>query len=84
MLYIWIYNVYTLMILRLNKWGNSLGLRIPSQLAAKYKLVDGVSVSVESLEDGLFIKPVKQALSLDYLLEGLKEDEQHSDLFNNI
>lgn len=72
------------MILRLNKWGNSLGLRIPSQLAAKYKLLDGVSVSVEALEDGLFIQPVKQVLSLDYLLEGLKEDEQHSDLFNNI
>ncbi len=73
------------MILRLNKWGNSLGLRIPSQLAAKYKLLDGVSVSVEALEDGLLITPVRQVLSLDYLLEGLGgEDQQHPDLFNDL
>lgn len=72
------------MILRLNKWGNSLGLRIPSQLAARYKLLDGVSVSVEALEDGLFIKPVRQVLSLDYLLEGLEEDQQHPDLFSDL
>lgn len=72
------------MILRLNKWGNSLGLRIPSQLAAQYKLLDGVSVSVEALEDGLFIQPIRQVLSLDYLLEGLGEDQQHPDLFNDL
>lgn len=73
--------MYIPMILRLNKWGNSLGLRIPSQLAAKYKLVDGISVLIEPLEEGLLIKPIKQALSLDYLIEGLAPEKQHPDYF---
>lgn len=72
------------MILRLNKWGNSLGLRIPSQLAARYAFVDGISVSVEETEDGLLIKPVPRQLSLDYLLEGLSEQNQHPDYFEEL
>ena len=69
------------MILRLNKWGNSLGLRIPSRLATQYKLVDGINVSVEAVEEGLLIKPLPNQLSLDYLLDGLTEDNQYPDLF---
>jgi len=69
------------MILRLNRWGNSLGLRIPSRLAARYELVDGISVSIEATEEGLLIKPVPRQLSLDYLLEGLHEDNHHPDFF---
>lgn len=69
------------MILRLNKWGNSLGLRIPSRLAARYQFVDGISVSVEEMDDGLLIKPVPRQLNLDYLMEGMLEDQQHADLF---
>lgn len=71
------------MILRLNKWGNSLGLRIPSRLAARYQFVDGISVSVEETDDGLLIKPVPRQLNLDYLLEGMQEETQHADLFEN-
>ena len=71
------------MVLKLNKWGNSLGLRIPSNLAAKFKLVEGITVSLEATEDGILVKPVKQQLNLEYLLEGLNEANQHPDLFND-
>lgn len=69
------------MILRLNKWGNSLGLRIPSPLAQQFELVDGISVALEAREEGILIKPIDQALSLDYLLEGMSEENQHPDYF---
>ena len=71
------------MILRLNKWGNSLGLRIPSRLAARYQFVDGISVSVEETDDGILIKPIPRQLDLTYLMEGMQEETQHADLFEN-
>lgn len=71
------------MVLKLNKWGNSLGLRIPSNLASRYKLVDGIAVELEPTEGGILIKPVSQQLDLDYLLAGLDEDSQHPDYYND-
>lgn len=73
--------VYSYMVLKLNKWGNSLGLRIPSALAASFKLVEGVTVSLEAMEEGIMIRPVKQQLDLEYLLTGLTEDNQHPELY---
>jgi antitoxin MazE len=69
------------MVLKLNKWGNSLGLRIPSRLAARYKLVDGVAVSLEATEEGILLRPIKQQLDLDYLLTGMTEDNQHPEMY---
>lgn len=71
------------MVLKLNKWGNSLGLRIPSSLAAKFKLVEGITVALEATEEGILVKPVKQQLNLDYLLTGMTEDNQHPEMFND-
>lgn len=71
------------MVLKLNKWGNSLGLRIPSNLAAQFKLVEGITVSLEATEEGILVKPVKQQLDLAYLLAGLDETTQHPDLFQD-
>ncbi|NJO86677.1 MAG: AbrB/MazE/SpoVT family DNA-binding domain-containing protein [Lewinella sp.] len=69
------------MILKLNKWGNSLGLRIPSHLATRFNLVEGISVGLEEHTEGLLIKPLPRQLSLDYLLEGMTEENQHPDFF---
>ena len=71
------------MVLKLNKWGNSLGLRIPSALATQFKLVEGITVSLEATEEGIMIRPVKQRLDLDYLLTGLTDGNQHPELFTD-
>ncbi|PHI20576.1 AbrB/MazE/SpoVT family DNA-binding domain-containing protein [Lewinellaceae bacterium SD302] len=72
------------MVLKLNKWGNSLGLRIPSALAARFELVDGLKVELQATEEGILVSPVKQQLDLEYLLTGATEDNQHPEILKEI
>ena len=50
----------------ISKWGNSLGLRIPHQLANDFKLVSGSRVNIASAESQFIVKPVA---SLETLFE---------------
>ncbi len=72
------------MVLKLNKWGNSLGLRIPSALASRFKLVDGINVELKATDEGILVCPVKQQLDLEYLLAGSSEDNQHPEILKKI
>lgn len=69
------------MVLKLNKWGNSLGLRIPSVIASQFKLVEGVKVALKITEEGILVSPVKQQLDIEYLLAGATEENQHPEMF---
>lgn len=53
---------------RIRKWGNSLGVRIPSALAEDARLHDGTEVEVTVREGQLVIVPV---LSLARLVAGI-------------
>lgn len=46
----------------IKKWGNSLGLRIPMQLAKKLQLHSGSAVTIEVKNGELIIKPPKYNL----------------------
>lgn len=63
---------------RVQKWGNSLALRIPRTLAAELGLKDSSPVKL-SLRDGrLVITPViKPAVSLESLLAQVTEENLH-------
>ena len=52
------------------KWGNSLAVRIPKNIADKIDLQGGVAVSLEVEGNNIVIKPQKQEYSLDDLLAG--------------
>jgi antitoxin MazE len=54
-----------------NKWGNSLGLRIPQPIANKVGLTAGTVVSIDVVNDTIVISTVKKKYSLDELLEGV-------------
>jgi antitoxin MazE len=41
------------------RWGNSLGVRIPQEIANRLKLKAGAHVSIEAGPDSLTIKPAK-------------------------
>jgi len=45
----------------IQKWGNSLGVRLPSQLAKKQSLKVGTRVSVVETETGIALEVVKQS-----------------------
>jgi len=66
---------------RIQKWGNSLALRIPKSFAQEVGLDQGATVNV-SLEDGkLVVVPVSEPpLTLDQLLEQITEDNIHHEI----
>jgi antitoxin MazE len=54
-----------------NKWGNSLGLRIPQPVASKVGFTAGTVVSIEVVDNTIVVSPVRKKYSLDELLEGV-------------
>jgi antitoxin MazE len=54
-----------------NRWGNSLGLRIPQPVASKVGFTAGTVVSIEVVNNTIVVSPVKKKYSLDELLEGV-------------
>ena len=67
------------MRMRVQQWGNSLGVRIPRGLAEEVGLVAGPEVSLSSKDGQLVVKPALPArLSLDDLLAGVSESDIHS------
>jgi antitoxin MazE len=58
----------------INRWGNSLGVRIPLQVANELGFKIGTVVDV-TIEDGkAVISPVKKKYTLAELLEGVTPD----------
>lgn len=62
------------------KWGNSLALRIPSSVAKDLQVRQGSAVEV-AVEDGkMIVKPAKKRkASLAQLLQGVTKDNRHSE-----
>ena len=57
------------------KWGNSLGIRIPSLYVKEFDLRNGSSVEIVEEEGKLVIKPGK--LTLEQLLSQITDDNIH-------
>jgi len=63
---------------RLSKWGNSLGLRIPRSIVARLSLAEGARFNVEAFDDGrLVISRLSNRCSLDELLAHMSPDCEH-------
>jgi antitoxin MazE len=62
----------------ISKWGNSLGLRVPRDIAARLGLTEGARVDVEASDDGrIVITRSRRRFTLDELLAGMTPDKQH-------
>jgi antitoxin MazE len=61
------------------KWGNSLALRIPKTMAEHIKVKEGVSVDIREDGDTLFIRPSKTKLTLKELLAKVKPENLHGE-----
>lgn len=58
----------------IQQWGNSLGLRIPIQMARKLNLHPGSPVNIE-VDDGRIV--IKVQYTLDTMLENITPQNQH-------
>ncbi|MBX0329789.1 AbrB/MazE/SpoVT family DNA-binding domain-containing protein [Oscillochloris sp. ZM17-4] len=63
---------------RIQRWGNSLALRIPKSFAAEAGLADESLVDVRLIDGQLVIVPVAPAAyTLESLLAGVNDDNLH-------
>jgi len=69
------------MLTKIQKWGNSLGLRIPKSFAAEADVEEGSTVDL-AIENGeLIIRPVRRPrLRLQDLLAGVTSQNLHKEL----
>jgi antitoxin MazE len=68
---------------KVQKWGNSLGLRIPKAFAEEASLVEGSTVELSIDSKGrLIVKPLlPQPYELDQLLEKVTDENLHEELW---
>lgn len=45
---------------KVTKWGNSLALRIPHEIAKKYRLIDGAKVSFTEQQGGVLVTTLQE------------------------
>lgn len=66
------------MITSVQKWGNSLALRIPKAYADETHICEGTSVDLTLHEGHLIITPVrKKTPTLEELMKDITPDNQH-------
>ncbi|MGD1857454.1 MAG: AbrB/MazE/SpoVT family DNA-binding domain-containing protein [Leptolyngbyaceae cyanobacterium] len=67
------------MDIQLKKWGNSLGLRIPHQLAMRLGLDENSTLEILELDNTLVIKKKINPPNLDVLLASIPDDFAYPD-----
>jgi antitoxin MazE len=66
---------------RVQKWGNSLSLRIPRSLATESNIEQGSVVDLAVVEGRLVAEPVSRAeYTLDQLLQGVTKKNIHREV----
>ena len=62
----------------IQKWGNSLGLRLPKLIAEELQIKTGARVTMKVSQGRLVITPqVRRRYSLDELLKGVNTENLH-------
>ena len=57
------------MTTKLQKWGNSLGIRIPKEVIKKAKLKEGKAVSIKNIGNSIIITSGKEETLDDFILK---------------
>jgi len=76
-------SLYLHMNARIQKWGNSLALRIPKAAAEDAGLVEGSEVDLRAVKGGLVVRPLrikKKTYTLASLLKGVRKDNLHKEV----
>ena len=65
---------------RVQKWGNSLAVRIPRPLAEEARIEENTTVEVSLGAGRLTIVPVEPALTLESLVEEITYENRHDEI----
>lgn len=73
------------MVSTVAKWGNSLAVRIPQNVAKEINLAEGIELDMTVVEGTLVIKPKhRKRYSLDELIQGITPDNIHGEIDSGI
>jgi antitoxin MazE len=64
----------------IQKWGNSLALRIPSAVARQIRVEEGDAVRLEIGADGLTVRPARPCYRLAGLLRKVTPQNRHAEI----
>lgn len=65
---------------KIQKWGNSLGVRLPKSITEKKSLKAGMRVEVSESDSKILIEAVPDApVSLSEMVAGIREDNMHAE-----
>ena len=64
---------------KLQKWGNSLAVRIPSDIVRQLKLEQGSELAIEIKENSILVKPAKDS-KLEDLLNKITPENTHTEV----
>ncbi len=67
------------MLSKVQKWGNSLAIRIPKAYAEEASLKEGSEVNIRVEKGKIIIEPLKDKYNLDDLLSQVKEENIHKE-----
>jgi len=67
------------MKVQIQKWGNSLALRIPKSFAVETDIRQGSTVEVTLEKDRIIMRPAKKETSLDDLLSRITDENRHDE-----
>ncbi|MFY9221825.1 MAG: AbrB/MazE/SpoVT family DNA-binding domain-containing protein [Blastocatellia bacterium] len=66
---------------QIQKWGNSLALRIPKAFAKEAKIEQGINVEVKLVEGSIVITPITpNKYNLEDLLSQITKDNVHEEI----
>ena len=68
------------MVTRVQKWGNSLALRIPQSFAVQVKVAAGTAVDIAVEKGQLVVRPVRQRYRLRDLLKAVDRRNVHAEV----
>ncbi len=67
------------------KWGNSLAVRIPQNLAKEIHLAEGSAIDLGVVDGTLVMKPrIQKRYSLDELVKGITPENRHAEVNSGI
>ena len=68
------------MTTKLQKWGNSLGVRLPKEVLKKARLKEGKNLSIKNIGDSIIITSSKKEETFDSLVSKITPENRYDEL----
>lgn len=66
--------------MKVQKWGNSLGIRIPGPFAEQLNIIEGSEIELQLLDGQIVLRPIRHKPTLEELLAGITPENRHDEI----